>query len=164
VHAAPQESPGGDHNRAGAKAASFESLDAQYFRRISGQKKSCNSALDCPQTRMLLQQGANSTSVKTSVALSARRPDRWTLAPIQHSELQRREICRSAHYSSESVDLTNDGALCHPADGGVTGHLTDSLQRARDQSNPRAKARSCDSGFRTGVAAANYDDIELVFN
>jgi len=164
MHAAAQKSSGGDHNRAGAKAASFESLDAQYFRGISGEKESGDSALNCPQACVLFQQGANSTSVKPSVALSPWRPHRRTFAPIQHAELQRSQIRCSAHYPSESVDLTNDGALCHPANRGVTGHLTDSFQRTRHQAHSRAKPRGCHRGFRTSVSAANYDDIELVFN
>jgi len=113
---------------------------------------------------MFLEQGANCASVQPSVALGARRPDRWTFAPIQHPELQRRQIRRSAHYPSQSIDLTNDGALRHPANCGIAGHLTDSLQRTCHQADSRAEACRCHCGFRTGMASANYDDIELVLN
>jgi hypothetical protein len=113
---------------------------------------------------MLLEQGANSAPVQSSVALSAWCPDCWTLAPIQHPELQRRKIGRSAHYTPEGIDLTNHGALCNPSNRGVAGHLANRLQRTGHQADSHTEAGSCHCGFSTGVTTANHDYAELVFD
>jgi hypothetical protein len=96
--------------------------------------------------------------------LSSGRPDSWALASIQHSELQRGKIRRSAHYSAEGVDFTNDSALRHPANCGIAGHLADSLECAGNQANSGADACCCNCCLSAGVTAADYDDVELVFN
>src|SRR5687767_15615556 len=86
---------------------------------------------------MLFEELSNRPSIKPSVALSARCPDSWSLAAIQHAELQGREIRRPAHYPSQGIDFTDDSALCHSANCRVAGHLADGLQRAGHQANSR---------------------------
>jgi hypothetical protein len=109
---------------------------------------------------VLLDQRSYGAPVKSAIALRTRSPDRWTLAPVQHPELQHRQICRTAHDSTQRIDLPHDGAFGDTADCRVARHLADCLERARDEADPRTKAGCRDSSLGSRVPGSDYQDIE----
>ena len=113
---------------------------------------------------MLLEQRAHGAAIQAAIALRARRPDRRTLAAVQHAELQRREIGRPRHDAAERIDLAHDRALGDAADGRIARHLADRLERARDQCHARTASRRGDGRLGAGVAGADDDDVELGFH
>src|SRR4051812_35209932 len=90
---------------------------------------------------MVLQQAANGPPIESTIALSPGGPYRGSLRPIQHSELDARKVCGSAHDSTESVPLPNHRALGNSADGGIAGHLTYCFEMLSQQKCSGAASR-----------------------
>src|SRR5206468_2815885 len=101
---------------------------------------------------MLLDQMPNGAAVQSTVALSARRPDRRTLAAIEHAELQHREVGRAAHDPAQRVHFPNHGSLRDPTNGGIARHLSDRLEGTCYDRDPSPGACRGDSGLGTGVS------------
>jgi hypothetical protein len=95
--------------------------------------------------------------------LRARSPYGGPLTPVQHPELNHCEIGGLRHDPAQRVDLANNRAFCDASDGRIARHLADRLERARDQANTHAKARSSDCCFRPGMASAYHYDVEFSF-
>src|SRR4030095_4256794 len=110
---------------------------------------------------MLLEQRTNCPTIHSSVTLCARRPHSSPLASIKHPELQSRHVRGATHDPAKRVDLTNDGPFCHAADRRVAGHLTNTLERARYETDARTHTRCRDGGFGSGVARPDDKDIEV---
>jgi hypothetical protein len=119
--------------------------------------------LDGVQGATLLEERSHCSPVKAAIALGPRRPNRRAFAPIQHSELQRRQIGRARHDTAERIDFANDGAFGDPTDGGIARHLTDCLQCARHNAYTGADPSSRDGGFRSGMPSADDDHVEISF-
>src|SRR5437773_2049616 len=113
---------------------------------------------------MILEQRSDGAAIKSAITLSARRPDRRTLAAIQHSELDHCQVCRPSHYSAEGVNLADDATFGDSTDRRIAGHLADRLERASDNRDGCTSACSRDGRFRAGVAGTHDDYIELGFN
>jgi hypothetical protein len=113
---------------------------------------------------MLLYQLPDRAAVQTAIALRPRGPNRRALAPVQHPELQRGQVCRAPHDPAERIHLPDDGAFRDAANGGIARHLTNGLEGAGDQPNARAAARRGNSGFGPGVASPYDEDVELRFS
>ena len=139
VNAAAQERAGRDDDARRAEAPAFERLDARA--RVCA-ASSMRSRATVPwivlQRRVLFEQRAHGAAVQTAIALRARRPDRGSLAAVEHAELQRREIGRAAHDAAECVDFAHDRAFGDAADRRIARHLADGLERARDERDARA--------------------------
>ena len=110
---------------------------------------------------MLFEQRPYCPSVQPPITLSPGRPYRWTLAPIEHSELERREVRGSSHYSAKGVYLTYDGSLRNSADGRVARHLADRFERTSDEPDSRTQTSCGNGGFGSGVTGPDDDNIEL---
>jgi hypothetical protein len=110
---------------------------------------------------MFLEERPYCAPVEPAITLSAWRPHGWTLAPVEHAELDHGEICSSSHYSAERVDLAYDGSLGNPTDRRVARHLSDRLERASDEPHSRAKPSGCHRGFSSGVTRPDDNYIEL---
>jgi hypothetical protein len=115
------------------------------------------------QSRLILDEGASSSTIKSSITLRAGCPYRGTFASVEHSELESREVRCTPHNSAECIDFPHDCALCNAADGGIAGHLPDRLQCACDKSDSRTNASSRNCGLGSGVPAAYYEDVEISF-
>src|SRR5438477_5641866 len=109
VDASAQERARRHHDGTRPEATSFERFDALYFVALDPQPG--NRSLHGAQRRMLLQQTPNGTPVQAAVALRPRRPDRRSLAPVQHAELKAREIRCPAHDAAERHDFAKHRAL-----------------------------------------------------
>jgi len=113
---------------------------------------------------VLLEQLSDGSAIHTAIALGAWRPHSRSLAPIEHSKLKGREISRAPHDTAERIDLAHYRSLCHATNRGVAGHLAYTLERTRDQPNACTKTSCCYRGFRSGMASADDNDVELFFN
>jgi hypothetical protein len=67
----------------------------------------------------------------------------------------------SPHDAAECIYLAHHGALGNPAYGGIAGHLTDCLEILRKQECSRAAPPGECCGLRTGVSAADDDDVVI---
>jgi hypothetical protein len=110
---------------------------------------------------MVFEQRPYCPTVQPAITLSAWCPYRWTLAPIEHSELEHSEIGSSSHYSAEGVYLAYDGSLRNSADRWVARHLADRFERTSDEPYSRTQTSCCDRGFSSGVTGPDDDNIEL---
>jgi hypothetical protein len=77
--------------------------------------------------------------------------------------LQRGQIGRTSHDAAERVDLANDRPLGNASDGRIARHLTDRLERARDDSGSSASPRRGDGSFGTRVPGPKEENVELGF-
>src|SRR5881628_1127137 len=112
---------------------------------------------------MLLEQMANSAPIQTAIALRARSPDCWPLAAVQHPELDAREVGGSPHDPAQRIHFPNDRTLRHAADGRVTRHVPDRIERTRHDCDTGTAPRSGDGRFRSRVARPNHNDVERRF-
>ena len=126
--------------------------------------QSSDRSLNATQRRVLLQERADRASIQSAIALCAWRPDSGAFAAVQHPELQRRQVRGATHDSAKRIDFANDRALRNAADSRVARHLTNALERTRDQSNACAKTSGGHSGFGSRVATADDEDVEVIFN
>ncbi len=110
---------------------------------------------------MRFDERADGAPVQSAVALRARRPDGGPLAPVQHAELERREIGRASHDAAERVDLAHHGALGDAANGRIARHLPDRLKRARHERGTRTPARGGHGGLDARVSRPDHEDVEL---
>jgi len=72
-----------------------------------------------------------------------------------------REVGRAAHDAAERIDLARDGPLGDSTDRRVARHLADGLERARDETDARAKSRGGNSRLGARMPGADDDDVEL---
>jgi hypothetical protein len=112
---------------------------------------------------MMFDEGASSSTVKSSVALRTRCPYRWTLASIEHSELEHCEIGRTTHDSAKCVDLSYYSALCNTANSRIARHLPDRLKGTRNESDLCTNAGGRNCGLSSGVTSTYYQDVEIRF-
>jgi len=156
-----EESAGSDNDRPCTKASSFEGFDAKYTCFVLVKQKPRDGPLHGTQGFMFLEEGPHCASIEPPVALSAWSPYRWTLAPIEHAELEHSEIRGSSHYPAQSVHFAYDGSFRNPTDRRVARHLADRFERASDEpyTGTQASCRNC--GFSSGVTGPDDNHIEL---
>ena len=102
-------------------------------------------------------------AVEGSVSLRARAAYRRPLAAVEDTELNAGAVGDPRHQPIESIDLSHEMALGEPADGRVAGHFADGRSAVRNQQRLGTHARGGGSGFATGVAATDDDDIGAMF-
>jgi hypothetical protein len=161
VDASAEESAGGDDDCSRTEAPSLEGLHADYAFSVLGKQKPGDGSLHSTQLFMLFEEGSDRAPVEAPITLSAWRPNRRTLAAVEHAELERGEIRCPPHYSAERIHLAYDSSLGNSTDRGVAGHLADGFERAGDEPDPRSQASCCDRGFRSGVTGTDDNYIEL---
>src|SRR4030088_495618 len=151
VNSSVKECAGGDDDCARTEASPFKGLDAEHSLVVRGKQQPSNSPLHGTQVFMLFEQRPYCASVQPAITLSPWRPYRWTLAPIEHSELEHREIRSSSHYSAKSVYLAYDGSLRNSADSRVARHLADRFERTSDETHSGTQTSCGNRGFGSGV-------------
>jgi hypothetical protein len=95
-----QESTRSDYDAFCAEASPLESLNAEYALFVRCEKEACNGSLHGLKIRLLLEEGSDSSPVKSAIALCPRSPNGGPLAAIEHPELNHGEISSSPHDSS----------------------------------------------------------------
>jgi hypothetical protein len=111
VDTSAEESAGRDDDCSRTEAPSLEGLHADYAFSVLGKQKPGDSSLHGTQLFMLFEEGPNRAPVESPITLSAWRPYRGTLAPVEHSELEHGEIRRPSHYPAERVHFSYDGSF-----------------------------------------------------
>jgi hypothetical protein len=111
----------------------------------------------------LFEERAHSTTVEAPITLRSWCPHSGAFGAIEHAELEHGEVSSSRHYPAQSVDFSNNSALCYAPDRWVAGHLADCLERTGDETNRCAQTRRCNRRFGTGVAGTDNDHIEFSF-
>jgi hypothetical protein len=164
VNTAPEKRPRGDHNRAGGKPSPFERFNTMNAHCGLIENETGDSTLDAKKRCLLLEEGANRTTVHAAVALRPWRPDRSALSAIQHAELERRHISGARHYPTQSVHLTDYRAFGYSADSGIARHLPDALERAGDETDPSSEPSGRHSSFGPCVATSDDDHVEVIFS
>jgi hypothetical protein len=97
VDSTTQEGSGRDHDRSRREPTTLQCLDPLDAPTCLIENEASDRSLDAMQRRMLLEEHAHGSAIDSAVTLCTRRPNSRTLPAIEHSELQRRDIGRSAH-------------------------------------------------------------------
>lgn len=93
------------------------------------------------------------------VALGARTPHGGALRPVEHPELDGREVRDAAHLSAQSIYLSDNLTFGDSADCRVAGHRGHFGHIHRKQQRARAETRGGRGRFASGVSAADDDNI-----
>jgi hypothetical protein len=80
---------------------------------------------------------------------------RRTLAEVESSRLESDLVSRSAHLTAEGIDLIYEMTLCRAADRGITGHISELIEREREESCVDAESGACECRFDTRVTASD---------
>ncbi len=104
---------------------------------------------------------AHFDAVELLVALGARAPDGGAARGVEQAELDADGVGDFAHDAAERVDLADEMALGHAADGRIAAHLRDEVEVHGDERGLEAHARGSHGGLAAGVAGADHDDIVL---
>ncbi len=75
------------------------------------------------------------------------------------SELDTDRVGHLAHDAAQRVDFAHQVSLGYAADSGIAGHLRDEINVERVKRGPQPHARRSHSGFATGMAGADYNDV-----
>ena len=97
----------------------------------------------------------------SAIALCTRTPHGWSLAPIKHTELDRRAICHTTHPSTQGVDLTNDLPLGDAPHSGVATHLSHVIHVAGDEQRPRTQSSCRCCRFATSMTRTYHDHVVI---
>jgi hypothetical protein len=163
VNPPTQKRTGGDHYRRSSEATTLECLYPDDAVPTLAKHEPRDSALHGDEALMLLEQPPHRAPIQPAVALRTRRPDGWSLAAVEHPELERRLISCAPHDTAKRIDLTDDCPLRDAANGRITRHLADRFQCARDERYASTDTGRGYGGLGASVAAANDDDVEFSF-
>ena len=155
-----QKGPGGDDNRAGAEFPPLTQPnpddpaipDDQLIR----------LAFDHAEIGGLPDRGLHGGGIEFSIGLGPWPPDRGTLAPVEHAELDATGIGHPPHQTIEGIDLADEMTLAETTDGRIAGHRADRRETMGDQRRPGAHPRGRARGLAAGMAAADHDHIETI--
>jgi hypothetical protein len=100
--------------------------------------------------------------IELPVGLSSRATHSWAFSAIENTELNAANISDSAHKAVQSVDFPDQMAFPKPANGRITGHSADRAKPVGYEGRFCAHTGRRGPGFTAGVAAANYNDVELM--
>jgi hypothetical protein len=164
VNAAAEKRPGRDHNSAGAEPAAFKRLDTSYGALAIIEHQPRNRSLNATQQPVLLEERAHGAAIESSVALRTWRPDCGAFTTVQHPELKRCQVRGAAHDAAKCIYLPNDRPFRDAADCRVARHLTNALERTRDQSDACSEPSSGHGCLGAGVTTTDNDDVKIFFN
>ena len=155
--AAAQERADGQHDRAALEALAAGGDDAGYV--IALDNKILDRLFEDRKPGLRLEDRTDRGPVKFAVGLRAGRAYGRALAGVQRPGLDAGAIDRPGHRTAERVDFPGQMALADTADRGIAAHLAERLDPLRDQQRAGTRARGRKGCFRTGVTAADHDDV-----
>jgi hypothetical protein len=117
--------------------------------------------LEQGQAGLVLQHTAYGLAIELSVRLRPGRPDGGALARIQRAKLYPGLIDRPRHRAAHCIDFPRQVSLADPADGRIATHLPKRSDVLRNKKRARTGPRGSECRFRSGVAAANHNDIDF---
>ena len=158
MDAAAEKRADGEHDRARTEFDSRDGDDAAY--RFVFDDEVAALLLEQGEVRLILERAADERLVELAVGLHARRAHRGTLARIESARLDRRRVGRTRHHPAQRVDLLHEMTLADPADGGIAAHLSQRLDRLREQHRSRAHAGGRERRFGAGMSATDDDYVK----
>ena len=115
------------------------------------------------QVRLVFNALANCLPVQHPVSLSTSGTHCRAFSGVEDAELNTSSINRLCHRPAQSVYFPDDMTLADPANGRVTGHLSDGLYAVGDQQRSGARPRGGERRFGARVTAADHDNIKLIW-
>ena len=103
---------------------------------------------------------AHRPTVDLTVDLRARRAHGGPLGAVEDAELDARLVRHLPHRAAERVHFFDEVALADAADRRIAGELPDRIEIVRDEQRAASHARRGQSGFGSGMAAADHDDVK----
>jgi hypothetical protein len=95
-----------------------------------------------------------------TICLRSRRAHGCTFRCIQGTKLDARQVDRASHRATKRVDFLRQVTLADAANCRVAAHLPKRLEAVGHEQRTGTRARGSQGGFRTGVPAANHDDVK----
>jgi hypothetical protein len=125
VHQATKEGSGGKHNTSSGKVSSVSETNTDN--RVSFNLDRGGFSLYDDEVRDAGQELLNPPLIQVTVSLGTGRLSSRPLTRIQSFKLNAGGVDSSTHQASKGVELLNQVPLAHSTDGGITGHLTDTV-------------------------------------
>ena len=161
VHLSRQKRSGRNHNALGfVQIAEFRLHTADC---IPVQQKRSNLGLLDSEIRGKFQQPLHGALISDFIALGTRRPDRGSLGPVQHSELNGRSIGNLSHCPAEGIDFAYQMTFRNAADTRVAAHLGNMIKVDGQHQSGCAKPSRGISRLAGGMSAADHDNIIIFF-
>ena len=98
-------------------------------------------------------------AVQRTVGLSAGCTYRRAFAAVKNAELDTGFVGGARHSAAQCIDFFYQVAFANPADGRVARHHTNGIGVVGQQQGFAAGAGRCQRSLRTGMAAANHNDV-----
>ena len=95
---------------------------------VALQNQIIHGLLEDHQIFLILQDHPHRTPVQGSIRLSARCPDCRSFGTIQDPELNARLVRGPRHGAAKGINFLDQMPFTNPANGRVTGHLTQGVQ------------------------------------
>jgi hypothetical protein len=90
--------------------------------------------------------------------------NRLTLGGIQPAEVDAGAIGGKPHLAAKSVDFLNQLSLADTADGRITAHLADRVEKQSDHQGRTAHAAGRQRGLNAGVPSTDHNDIVVIIH
>ena len=156
-HPAPQKSPGGQDDRGRRDGISVRELDSPDC--TTANQKVDDFTLDHVDVCGGSDRFLHAKPVEGTVALAARTLHRGAPGAVEKPELNTGPVGNASHESVQGIDLPNQVALADAADGGVAGHLANTVSPVREEEGPGAEPVCGMRGLNPRMSTADDDDI-----
>ena len=162
VNEAAQERAGGQYDRTRPEHASV----GQPHRRDAALRENevVRLALEHFESLGFADRLLHGCRIEFAVGLRARPAHRRALAAIEHAELDAAAIGHAAHQAVQRVDLAHQMAFAESSDRRIAGHRADGREPVGQERGAGAHACRGGRGFAARVAAADHDDVEILFH
>jgi len=130
----------------------------------AGNARSVMYALEHLELLCLADGFLHGCRVELAVGLGARPAHRRPLAAVEHAELDAAAIGHAAHQAVQGVDLAHQMAFAESSDRRIARHRADGREPVGQERGAGAHACRGGRGFAARVAAADHDDVEILFH
>ncbi len=127
--------------------------------RVSIDEERIGFGFDDVEMFLRLENVAHPARVGVLVGLSARRPDRRSLAAVEHAELDPGGVDGAAHLAAERVDLAHQMPLAQAADGRVARHEGNALPTQRQDAGAEPHARRSQRRLAAGMTGTDDENV-----
>ena len=102
--------------------------------------------------------------VFSPIALCTRTPNGWSLAFIEHAELNRRGVGDNSHFTAQCVNFSHDLSFGDTSNGWVAAHLGYFVHVHSDKAGLSTKSCCCTGRFATRMTTPNDEDIVFEYH
>ena len=158
--ASAEKGPYGQDNRLRQVTVTFFGDDTGHMPAVDDQVR--HRRLDHVKVLLPGDDPLDCRAVKFAICLRPGCAYRRALGRVERTKLDARQVDRPGHGAAERVDFLRQMTLANAANRRVTAHLPQRLKAVRHEQDAGTRARGSQRGFRTGVSAANYDDVKAL--